>query len=417
VSSEKSSVPDALSAKEYLASGSELIVLLGAGASVKAGVPASGTMTQAIAEAIQGDTRSGYFGMDSALNFAIGALLAHRAAEGVSPFEGLDVELLFSAIQMLADRSQLEVAAFVQTWHPAIDSFGQANAPRPSAFIAGEIDAAVKSMLGDGRRYGMTASVGKLVEKFVKESAAPPRQYPVYEALQTAMVTALRRQLVVPAESFDYLAPLVALHGRQPLTVATLNYDLGMEAVAGRHGVDITTGSDLWDGGFDWQWPETAALRLIKLHGSIDWVAPAGPRRLSDVPSSIAMTAEPVAEKDPPLVVFGQRGKVRADGPFLALLRAFEQALSRADRLLVVGYSLRDEHINTLLQRWLAKDASRGLVVVDPNFRERGVWSSRTFATELWREYGARDYEPDRGASRMFLDKRYAEDALADLLG
>jgi hypothetical protein len=97
-------------------------------------------------------------------------------------------------------------------------------------------------------------------------------------------------------------------------------------------------------------------------------------------------------------------------------LRAFEQALSVADRLLVVGYSLRDEHINTVLQRWLAKDSSRGVVLVDPHFRGRSQAAKPDFGSELWQEFGAKDYGPNRGPGRLLAETRYAEDALADLL-
>lgn len=35
---------------------------------------------------------------------------------------GRDVQVLFSAIQMLQDRESIELAPFVRAWHPAVDS-------------------------------------------------------------------------------------------------------------------------------------------------------------------------------------------------------------------------------------------------------------------------------------------------------
>ena len=77
---------------------------------------------------------------------------------------------------------------------------------------------------------------------------------------------------------------------------------------------------------------------------------------------------------------------------------AFEQALYEADRLLAVGYSFRDAHINTVIQRWLVTDPARGIVVIDPNFNTgSGLYteefapssSSNSAATSTQRKVGS----------------------------
>ena len=75
---------------DYLASGSSTLVLLGAGASVKADVPTSVRMTEVIAKAINDDLRNRYSGVSQALNFTIAAILAHRGEKGQSPYDGLE---------------------------------------------------------------------------------------------------------------------------------------------------------------------------------------------------------------------------------------------------------------------------------------------------------------------------------------
>jgi len=132
----------------------------------------------------------------------------------------------------------------------------------------------------------------------------------------------------------------------------------------------------------------------------------------------IEKSTDPRSESEVPLIIFGQRGKLRADGPFLALLRAFEQALFLADRLLVVGYSFRDAHINTVLHRWLITDSTRGIVVVDPNFNTGDGFYTAEFAPKLFQQFG-RDQYPGEGGEpqRLYIDPRYAEVALSDLLG
>ena len=93
--------------------------------------------------------------------------------------------------------------------------------------------------------------------------------YPVYDELQTVMIQELRRQLAVAEEKFDYLSPILNQQLHTSRTIATLNYDLGVECVAQRQNLDLTAGIENWAGGFDWDWPSSSALRLIKLHGSI----------------------------------------------------------------------------------------------------------------------------------------------------
>ena len=54
-----------------------------------------------------------------------------------------------------------------------------------------------------------------------------------------------------------------------------------------------------------------------------------------------------------PAVIFGGRSKLRADGPYLDLLREFVSALTGTEDLVVVGYSFRDDHVNEVVRTWL----------------------------------------------------------------
>jgi len=44
--------------------------------------------------------------------------------------------------------------------------------------------------------------------------------------------------------------------------------------------------------------------------------------------------------------------------------------LEKADRLVVVGYSFRDGHINEFIRRWLNLQLTRRLLVLDPGWPE-----------------------------------------------
>ena len=87
-----------------------------------------------------------------------------------------------------------------------------------------------------------------------------------------------------------------------------------------------------------------------------------------------------------PAVVFGQRNKLTAEGPFLDLLFAFRQELERAGRLTVIGYSFRDPHVNEYLAQWINASPEHRFRIVDPGFQN----SKESFAGALQRHCQAR---------------------------
>ena len=77
-------------------------------------------------------------------------------------------------------------------------------------------------------------------------------------------------------------------------------------------------------------------------------------------------------------LVFGLRGKLRPDGPFLAMLVEFWNWLLAAERLVVVGYSFRDEHINKLIEDWIGVRKGCVVEIVDPCVPETSFECDRT---------------------------------------
>lgn len=70
---------------------------------------------------------------------------------------------------------------------------------------------------------------------------------------------------------------------------------------------------------------------------------------------------------EPPMVIFGQRNKLTVEGPFLELLKQFDEQLQRTDLLTVIGYSFRDTHINFYITKYLNQYKGK-IRIVDPNF-------------------------------------------------
>jgi hypothetical protein len=84
-------------------------------------------MTRAIVDSV--NQNSSWRNTSQALNFVCGALVAYDAAAGANPYDGLDVERVFAAIELLSRRRNLEVSPFVASWHPAVDAWDRPDLP------------------------------------------------------------------------------------------------------------------------------------------------------------------------------------------------------------------------------------------------------------------------------------------------
>src|SRR5438552_15405313 len=94
-------------------------VLLGAGASVHADLPATVAMLDTLLTGFQEQGGNPY-GRSEAnlLEFVVRSLQQQSAGRG--DHAPVDVETMFETIEMLAARSQLPVAPFVSMWDPLV---------------------------------------------------------------------------------------------------------------------------------------------------------------------------------------------------------------------------------------------------------------------------------------------------------
>jgi hypothetical protein len=333
--------------------------LLGAGASVEAGIPASVPLTKAIVERINRKSTP-IDHIAPALNFVCGALTAYDASKGENPYTGLDVERVFAAVELLARRKDLEVTPFVSAWHPSVDEWDRENidelmawtteAVRDPKKLEALLDGIVGIVLGGGDGE-------------------------IYRSLMQEMVQELVGLLAAADGSLDYLRPLVAL-GDTPggLTIASLNYDLTIERIAGLMHVPVATGIEQMATGTRIPRPDHG-IQLLKLHGSIDWEWHREEWKEGEIGRSTVVPVDPTTRPEhEPVLVFGHGSKLKAEGPFLMLLAELEARLQASDELVVVGYSFRDDHINELLRRWMVAREDSVLTVIDPSFPEWSSW-------------------------------------------
>jgi hypothetical protein len=357
--------------------GSDL-VLLGAGASVEAGVPAAMQATTRLVSALKEKRASSA----RILHFVCGALIAYDASNGASPFEELDVERVVTAVRLLADRRSLEVSPFVWAWHPnveeldledkepamAIDALADLLVPDPS--IAASVPPGHEPEWGTSPQEvaDRRSRVRDLFTLAMWDKSSDGEGY--REVLGDVIRTLCSLMTVAPG-SERYLAPLArAAHRPGGLTVATLNYDRSVEQACASEGASVHTGIAQWNATRSWDWPEEG-LRLLKLHGSIDWQWRSTGGGGGHMPQLRTVEFDLAAgDNGSPALIFGGREKLVAEGPFLSLLREFETFLHDTDRLVIIGYSFRDAHVNEAIQHWTGQSPRRTIVVVDPHWPE-----------------------------------------------
>ncbi|KRE90125.1 SIR2 family protein [Arthrobacter sp. Soil764] len=345
----------------------EVTVLLGAGASVEAGLPTSTRLTEQILNGISNDNHVGR-SVAGALNMAVGAMIAHDTARGGAIADGIDVERVFAAVRMLSHRDDLEVSPFISAWNPYLNEVDKGPAPRLSStwgrkFMGGIADAT--------ERAHRTTKLQDAFQDGVRALTRQNQQGTTFKLLEQAMLLQLRTALKIDAERIGYLAPVLT-RSASNTRVATLNYDLSLESFCEANRIQYDTGIEQWSGGFNWHWNNRADLRLLKLHGSLDWQYTnerQGLDAFADDDIAVRRSEpsdEDLARGSSPALVFGHGTKLRAEGPFLAMLKEFDQFLEDSNHLVIVGYSMRDEHINAAIKRWVNSRLAPVITIIDP---------------------------------------------------
>jgi hypothetical protein len=203
--------------------------------------------------------------------------------------------------------------------------------------------------------------------------------------------------------------------------IFTLNYDLSLETIMEANSITYSTGFtkpkdihttylpssvELWPFGYMrelmlWngtdifrQTPdgEEPDVRLIKIHGSLDWFRIARPpiydsglRLFPEDP--IVRCGFLPSETIEEIMIAGRSGKQRLEEPFLPLLRDFFYTASRANVLVIIGYSFSDAHINSILIDTQLMFSSYDIIVINgPNWPDNasGGEFMSTEAKKTW---------------------------------
>lgn len=169
------------------------------------------------------------------------------------------------------------------------------------------------------------------------------------------------------------LADFIPAQGR--LKVFSLNYDCCLEDACQSAGIGLTTGFDpvtkRWNPSLFST--KVSGINLYKLHGSLRWHG-VRDESLPDEqfqPRLELMELKPeqylpshLQMREEPELILGPGNKLQADDPFLTLFYEFHRSLQQAQVCVIIGYSYGDAHINSVLDD--ALDAGVNLLDVNP---------------------------------------------------
>jgi hypothetical protein len=358
-------------------------VLLGAGASADAGMPLTNEFARNLVGALSSELRPERNEL-RALNFIYGAMVAQSTDVGGDPFAAVNVETMFSAIRLLRERNTHEASPFITGWKLPVGAFDS----KSSMSLEGAVEKGVGRFF-EKRPAFKARDLTAAIRSIVRDEMGGNSSGEVYSSLETMLLKQVQRSLGKPT-TVEYLEPLIRLAKEQPmgLDVATLNYDLTVEAAAATQSFPVERGFTEWTSSTELSFrPIDGSLNLIKLHGSIDWEffdESPGSDFEGGLPQRVTRAGLSGVRRGRPAIVIGTREKLGTGGPTLALLQYFSQALGRADRLVIVGYSGGDAHVNTVIRDWLNADANRTITVLDPFWsRSSGWYRNPSFPEEL----------------------------------
>jgi hypothetical protein len=263
------------------ASPPKLAVLLGAGASAKAGVPTTLQFVKEFRDSLSGSSAllKVYDGLVRRLKQAA----AHGLAQKL-----VDVEAVLDTLETLRNPSVVDRAIATRA------------------------------------RFGHSADNARL------------------DVIRKRLQEFIRKRCLVEFEKTEYLLPLIQLSNAfHPLPIFTVNYDVVVEQFLEGHGLNYVDGFELRFDPNSFGSLESDVL-LYKLHGSVTWFrSQTGGYLKLPVKSSLRHIDLLSGERAEPVMLYPAQ-KADYAGPFLELFRSFQDTLRHAEWLLVLGYSFRD---------------------------------------------------------------------------
>jgi hypothetical protein len=291
----------------------EVVILLGAGASVEAGIPHSARMINNLEELIATEEKwKDYLDL---YNYIKSSIRHSSGIQGRFEVNNYNIETLVNTLDELVKKHEHTLYPFIGAWNPTLVE-----------------------------RAGVDFSLIKgLKEKILEE-------------LRTKWLP------IGDEESAGYYSGLLRFKNEYefPLRIFSLNYDLCLETVCKKERINLELGftkERFWNWRQFGESNESPDIYYYKLHGSIDWKYEKD-KLTFDAPSRIA-------HKDEALI-FGTSYKLQYRDPFLFLVYEFRKWVLESKLIVCIGYGFGDEHINKIIYQALSQKKDLLLLSISP---------------------------------------------------
>jgi hypothetical protein len=294
----------------------EILILLGAGASVDAGIPASGNMVDDLERLLLEEEDWKVY--RELYNFVKSSILYGEGLDGRFGRQvNYNIERLVYTLSELEQNRRHILYPFVQGWTPRLPELANVDFEKISE---------LKKKI-----------TGRLKNTWILIDNYDEATY--YKSL-------IRFQ-----EQYQY-----------PLRIFTLNYDLCVERAC-RETVKIERGFNedrsLDVRRFEDDPDQSPEIFLYKVHGSIDW--------RKDKYGSLTFSDEAGSGSACELeIIFGTNQKMQYAEPYLFLIHEFRKYCLHTKLILIIGYSFGDDHINGIMSQALSADDQRKILSISP---------------------------------------------------
>ena len=343
----------------------EIVFLIGAGASMDAGLPDSKTMIEYVEDSLT----DGWSQYKPLYDFVKSSILYGDGVSGDFNWHNYNIERLVNTLDELRKKEDHPLYPFVGSWSPKLNE--------------------------------VTDQKFKNIKDFRSE---------IVNALRSDWIELENENDANYFKKFEQFRD----EYEHPLRIFTLNYDLCIEKSC--DDIEIQRGFDeerKWDWRlFEDNVDEEVGIFLYKLHGSTDWQRhPEKTLTYSD--STSAVKDEDVA------MIFGTAYKLQYIDPFLFFAYEFRKWTLDSSRIIVcIGYGFGDEHINGILKQALENNSDRKLLSVNPGenhkeliIDELDLESDNQIICE---SYQAKEYFKNQ-LTLNSLEKHFPEDEAADV--
>lgn len=349
---------------------SDIIFLLGAGASVEAGIPASATMIDKIEELLMENPdwkhfQELYHHVKSSIYFSAGLKGKFNAAVSYN------IETLVNSLHELERNEEHPLYPFIASWN--------------SRFVL---------LAGDGF---------KNVKQFRQKILSELKKWMCPEN----------------AADGDYYRGFVQLQAdlNYPLRIFSLNYDRCVERLD-QSEFRVEAGFGGYGTNHIWDWERfenidagpnpLPQILLYKLHGSIDW-------KRNKAKSLYRVEQVESVQPDKMEIIFGRDFKLEAGDPYLFYAYEFRRHCLLAKLIVSVGYGFFDDHINKMLSQALGDDDDRKLLIVARCTEEAEMSKRRK---DVITRLGVNDNQVTllKGSAKSFLEQQRLAELLMEYL-